>query len=380
MQVHIRETATKGDLKRFVKFPDTLYRGCPQWVPAMRADEYLTLSKKINPAFKHCEAKYFLAYAGNKVVGRVAAIINHNANHDWGHRTVRFGWFDFIDDYEVSGALLDAVANWGLEKGMDKISGPLGFSDMDKEGLLVDGFENLPSITTLYNFPYYPVHYEKYGLLKDIDWLQKRFNVPPAVPDKLKQYSSIVAERSKIHYYIPRNKRELKTRGLGIFEAMNESFLPLYEYTPLNRAQMDAYIKQYLMIVNTDLCCFVVDENEKMVAFAVTIPSLSKAVQRTKGRLFPFGFIHLLRGLKKYDDIEMSFIGVIPEYQNKGLNAMIFSKLHQTFIDYGAKRVYTNPQLETNKAVLALFDYYESEPYMRRRCYSKKLESNVVLQ
>lgn len=227
----------------------------------------------------------------------------------------------------------------------------------------------MPSITTLYNFSYYPDHFERYGLGKEIDWIQKRFAVPEAVPEKLKQYSTIISERYKVHIYNPKTKRELKKRAHEIFDALNESFLPLHEFTRLNDKQISGYLKQYLPFLNLDLCCFIVDEKDKMVGFAVTMPSLSKAMQHAKGHLFPFGFIPLLRALKRYDDIEMYFIGVVPEFQGKGLNAMIFSKLHQAFIEYKVKRVYTNPQLETNKAVIALFDYYESEPYMLRRCY-----------
>lgn len=374
MSLQIREVVGNRDLKKFIVFPDILYKNDPNWVPALRADELATLKKSVNPAFRHCEARYFLALRDGEVVGRIAAIINHNANDDWNVKSMRFGWYDFIDDFEVSELLMNRVKQWALEKGMTKLVGPLGFSDMDKEGLLVEGFENLPSITNLYNAEYYIAHYERMGFAKEVDWIQRRFGVPAEVPEKLQKFSDIVSERFNVRYFLPKTRKELAKRGRCIFNALNDSFVPLYEFTRLNDKQIDAYLKQYIPFINTDLCCLILDEEDNMVAFAITLPSLSRVMQKIKGKLFPFGFIHLLRALKRYEHIDMYMIGIVPQYQNKGLNAMIFNKLHKAYIDYGVKEVISNPQLENNRAVISLFDDYDSELFMRRRCYFLKIE------
>lgn len=369
MSIEIVKVTNQKLLKVFIHFPEMLYKDSPLWVPSLIADEYNNLEKKINPAFKHCEADYFLAYKNGKVAGRIAAIINNNANSDWNQRNVRFGWIDFIDDYEVSKALLDTVADWGVSRGMVTMNGPLGFSDMDKEGMLVEGFENIPSITTIYNYPYYPKHLEKYGLVKEIDWYQRKFKVPELVPEKLSKYDKIVQSRYKVRVFDSKRGRDFKAKGYEMFNVLNNSFSVLYEFTRLNERQIRLYINQYFPFINRKLVCFVVNEKEEVVAFAVTMPSLSKAVKSAKGKLFPFGFIKMLKALRKNDFIEMYMIGIVPEYQNKGLNAVIFNHLHSNFIKLGVKEVVTNPQLETNTSVISLFDYYDSTPYMTRRCY-----------
>ncbi len=373
MSLSIVEVLTTKQLKSFIKFPEKLYKKHPLWVPALFADEMTTLRKDKNPAFEHCEARYFLAYKEGEIVGRVAAIINHNANTDWKEENIKFGWIDFIDDYEVSKALLDSVAQWGRERGMNGIQGPLGFSDMDKEGLLVEGFENLPSITTLYNYHYYQDHILKYGLEKEIDWFQRKFVVPDRVPEKLAQFDKIVKNRYGVKVFNPRSVRDIRKRAHEIFDALNSSFSVLYEFTELNKKQVDLYIGQYIPFLNKHLVSIVLDKNDKVIAFAITMPSLSKAVQKAKGRLFPFGFIHMVRALYNLDFVEMYMIGIVPEYQNKGINAVIFNHIHENFIKYGVKEVVTNPQLETNTAVISLFDDYKSTPYMTRRCFYRKL-------
>lgn len=373
MTLIINEVKSSKQLRQFITFPEKLYRHHPLWVPSLIGDEIKTLRKDKNPAFYHCKARYFLAIKDGKIVGRIAGILNINANKDWKEENIKFGWFDFIDDYEVSGALLDKISQWGKEEGLKNIQGPLGFSDMDKEGMLVEGFENIPSITTLYNFPYYEQHLEKYGLVKEIDWIQRKFKVPESVPAKLKQFSNIVQQRYSVSVLNPKTKKDLKKKAHQIFDALNASFSVLYEFTKLNTKQIDDYIDQYFPFMNKHLVCVVLDKNDKVVAFAITMPSLSNAMQKAKGRLFPFGFIHILKALKSTDFVEMMMIGVVPEYQNKGINAVIFNYLHERFIELGVKEVVTNPQLETNKAVISLFDYYESTPYMRRRCYIMSL-------
>ena len=373
MSVLIKEVISKKELKGFIAFPEKLYKDCPNWVNALWTDEYQTLLKDKNPAFEFCEAWYFLAVKENEVVGRVAAIINHHANRDWNENHMRFGWLDFIDDYEVSTALIGKVESLAKEKGMSAVSGPFGFSDMDREGLLVSGFENLGSLTTLYNFPYYQEHLEKLNYVKDADWSQLEFEVPDKVPEKFRKYSDIVQKRYGIRILHPKSRRELKCYGRGLLEALNKSFVPLYGFTPLNSGQIESYVSQYLPMIKPDLICIILDKHDTVVGFAVTMPNLSNALKKSKGKLFPFGFIHLLRALNNFELVDLLMIGVVPEYHHKGLNAIIFNHLNSNLIKLGTKRVIANPQLEKNTAVRNLFDYYPHRDYMVRRCFIKEL-------
>lgn len=373
--VSISRVKTKRDLNSFIKFPEQLYANHPLWVPPLRMDEKNTL-KRSAPAFKHCEAEYFLAYKEGKVAGRVAAIINHLANKDWNDTVVRFGWIDFIDDYEVSSALIKAVLEWGKSKGMTKIKGPLGFSDMDKEGLLVEGYENLPSITCIYNYPYYVTHLEKMGFVKDADWIQDIIDVPEQLPEKLARFEDVIKERYGYKVMYPKRNSEYRKRGLEIFDVMNSSFTNLYEYSRLNDEQIKDYVNQYLPFVDRDLICILLDEKDEIIGFAVTIPSLSQAFRKAKGKLFPFGFIHILKALKGDDGLlEALMIGIKPEHQGKGLNAVIFSHVFRGAKKYGMKKMVTNPRLETNSRAFRIFDYFNPQLYMRRRCYKADLST-----
>ncbi len=373
MSIIIKEVRGQRDLRKFVKFPEKLYAGHPLWIAPLRFDEYNTL-KKSNPAFEHCEARYFLAYRNDTIVGRVAAIINHKANSEWKEKNIRFGWLDMIDDLEVTRALLDAVKQWGLEKGMETMNGPWGFSDMDKEGLLVEGYENIPSMTVLYNYPYYGEHLEKLGFDKEVDWIQRRLIIPSEVPAKLTQFDNIIREKFGVSVVVPRTKKDIKRRAEEIFAVLNDAYAPLHEFTRLTPRQIKLYIGQYIPFINKDMVCVIVDKDDKVVGFAITMPSLSKALQKAKGKLFPFGFIHLLKALRKFDTVECYLVGAIPEYQNRGLNALIFNYLHSNYIRMGFYDLVSNPQLEHNTAVQRMFDYYETEPYMRRRCYKTNIK------
>lgn len=377
MTLTIREVKTKRELKAFIAFPEKLYKNNPNWVHALWMDEYDTLLKDKNPAFEYCDAWYFVAERDGKVVGRVAAIINHNANRDWNERNMRFGWLDFIDDFEVSSALMGKVEELASEKGLTAIHGPFGFTDMDREGMLVEGFEHMGSFTTLYNFPYYMEHLERLGYVKDADWHQRIFDVPESVPEKLKQYSRIIRQKYGVHVLIPESRKQLKGYAVGLFQALNKAFVPLYGFTPISDKQVNSYINQFISMINFDLVCLVLNEEDKVVAFAVTMPSLSVAMRKANGRLFPFGIFHILKALKNFETVDMLMIGIVPEYQNKGLNAVIFDHINSNFIKLGVKRVIANPQLETNKAVQSIFDYYEGKPYKTRRCYIKRSASAI---
>ncbi|MHC1690746.1 MAG: hypothetical protein AB9833_07920 [Bacteroidales bacterium] len=373
MPITILEVSSRKELKDFIAFPEKLYKDSQNWVNALWKDEYDTLLKDKNPAFEYCEAWYFVAKKGNETVGRVAAIVNHNANRDWNEKYMRFGWLDFVDDMEVSAALMGKVEELAVKMGMTAVNGPFGFTDMDREGMLVDGFENRGSFTTLYNFPYYRDHLERLGYLKDADWHQREYDVPGEVPDKLRQYSQIIKKRYNVRMLEPVSRKTLRKYGIGLFEAYNKAFVPLYGFSPLTQRQIESYVDQFLPMINFDLIAIVINNEDKVVAFAITMPNISLALKKCRGKLFPFGFLHILKALKSYEFVDMLMIGVVPEYQLKGLNAVIFDHLNTNFIKLGVKKVVANPQLDNNTAVQNIFDYYEGKPFMTRRCFIKEL-------
>lgn len=373
MKTTIREVRNRKDLRKFITFPEKLYQTCANWVPALIGDEFDTLGDK-NPALEFCERSYFLAERDGETVGRVAAIINHNANRDWKENVVRFGWIDFIEDLEVVRALTDQVAEWGRARGCVKIKGPLGFSDFDKEGLLVEGFEHLSPFTVIYNYPYYGPLLEAAGFSKDVDWTQKLVEVPDAIPPQF-QYTDLIEKRFGLHQVTGRSMKELGKRyGMEIFHLVNKAFAELYEFTPFSDKQIEGYVKAYLPILNKDFISIVVDADDQVAGFAFCVPSLSKAIKKAKGRLFPFGFIHLLWALRKNDSLDALMIGVLPEYQGKGASLLIFKQIHESCLKYGIKQMLANPQLETNYKVQSVFDdIYVTHEFQRRRSYVKSL-------
>ena len=366
----------KRDLKKFIHFPEKLYKNDKWWVPALISDEYATLQADKNPAFDYCEAKLWLALdpKGN-VVGRVAGIINHEANKRWNEQSARFGWIDFIEDQEVLDTMMEEVQKWAVEKGMTKIKGPLGFTDLDKEGLLVEGFEQLSPFTCIYNFPYYGPMLEKAGFTKDADWTQRIVTVPDEFPRMMK-LADAIAERAGVHVVQIKNKKELRKEADYLFRKVyNETFAPLYEFAPVNDRQIDQYINSYITILDKDVISIIHDKDERIVAFAITVPSLSKAVQKAKGRLFPFGIFPILKALHRNDTLEALMIGIHPDYQSKGLQVLLFKQIHENVIRRGhIKTLIMNPQLEENIKVQMIFDEYNPQPYMRRRSYFKELK------
>lgn len=358
-------------LLKFIRFPFKLYKNCPQWVPPFESDELSTLSEK-NPSLAFCERELYIARRDGKTVGRVAAIMNRKANEKWGEKVVRFGWIDFIEDIEVAKALVDKVAEWGKAHGAEKIKGPLGFTDMDREGLLVEGFENDSPFTVIYNYPYYGEYLERLGFRKDADWTQRVVELSDTLPPMFR-YADLVEKRYGLTIYRPENRRDMLAKGKEMFHVLNEAFAPLYEYSKLSEEQIDAYVKQYVPIMNRDLVALVQDAEGRIVGFCINMPSISKAVRKAKGRLFPFGFIPVLRALRRNDTIEALLIGVLPEYQGKGANVLIFKYIHENCIRLGIKRMLLNPQLEDNVKVQSLFGEYDPKPYMRRRSYVREL-------
>lgn len=377
MMTTVHKVTTSRELKKFARFNYKLYKDNPYSVPDLYSDILKTFSREKNPAFEFCEAEYFLAYQDGKIVGRVAAIINHKANATWGKKAVRFGWIDFIDDLDVSRALLKAVEQWGADKGMTTMEGPLGFTDMDAEGMLIDGFDELSTMATIYNYPYYPEHMEKLGLEKAIDWVEMKLKVPERLPEQYEKIARIVQQRLNLHVRKLRSVREIRRTGLGykIFDLVNEAYKPLFGYSEMTKAQIDRYINEYLPILDLSMVTLVEDSDNELVGVGISMASLSRALQKAKGRLWPFGWWHLLKALfiKRPPILDLLLIAIKPEYQGKGVNAMMFADLIPIYIKHGFEWGETNPELEVNDKIQSQWHYLENRIHKRRRCYTKRL-------
>jgi GNAT superfamily N-acetyltransferase len=374
VDLQVSEITTLNELKSFIHFPFELYKGNPYWVPTIQFDELNTLRRDKNPAFDHCEARYWLAYRGGKIVGRVAAILNRRHFEKWGQRYLRFGWIDFIDDPKVSEALMMRVETWANETGMTAVHGPLGFSDLDREGMLVEGFNELSTLATLYNHPYYPQHMEKLGYAKDADWMEYEFSVPPEPNETIARIADISLRRNKLKILELHHKKELLPYAKRLFGLLEDEYKHLYGTVPLTEKQIESYINQYFGFVTPDFVPIVMDQNDRMVAFGIVMPSLSLALQKSKGQLFPFGFVHLLKALKKNDRADLYLVAVRSDYQGKGVNAILMNKMHGVFNKLGIKKVESNPELETNQNVQGQWKHYEKRQHKRRRVYIKHLE------
>ncbi|MCI5662878.1 MAG: N-acetyltransferase [Mediterranea sp.] len=377
MAVTIKKVSTRRELERFIRFNYELYKGNPYSVPDLYDDMLNTFSKTKNAAFEFCEADYFLAYKEGRLVGRIAAIINHKANDTWGKKEVRFGWVDFVDDAEVSQALFDAVAEWGHQRGMTHLQGPLGFTDFDAEGMLVEGFDQLSTMATIYNYPYYPQHMERMGFAKDVDWVEFKIYVPEAIPDKYRRIAELIQRKYNLKIKKFTSARDIREQyGQAIFQLMNEAYSPLYGYSALSQRQIDQYVKMYLPILDLRMVTLVTDADDNLVAVGISMPSLAEALQRAHGRLLPWGWYHLLKTLilKKYPKmLDLLLVAVKPEYQNKGVNALLFADLIPVFQQLGFEYAESNPELEANGKVQAQWDYFKTEQHKRRRCYIKPL-------
>ncbi len=379
--ITIKKVETPKDLKRFIEFHYDLYKGNEYDAPVLFSDDWATLSKDKNAAFEFCESEYYLAYKDGKIVGRVAAIINNKANERWKRRCVRFGWIDFIDDINVTRALLQAVEDYGRKKGMEEIVGPLGFTDMDPEGMLIHGFDQLGTLATIYNYPYYPQHIEQLGgFEKDNDYVEYKLFIPKEVPERYAKISSMIEKRYNLHVK-KLTRHEVFKEGYGkkVFNVLNESFRNIYLYSELTDRQIQQYINMYMPMADLNLFTVIEDWNEephKVVGVGLTLPSLSKALQKCrKGRLLPFGWWHLLRAIKwhKTKIVDLYLVGILPEYRKKGANALLFSDLIPHYINYGFEWGETNVEMETNANVQSQWSVLDSELHKRRRCYKKKL-------
>lgn len=379
--IEIKKVESRRDLCKFIDFHNELYKGNPYHVPNLYFDEMNTFRKDKNAAFDFCEAEYFMAYRDGKVVGRVAAIINHSANKKWERESVRFGWIDFVDDIEVSKALLKAVEDYGKSKGMKEIVGPLGFTDMDPEGMLLYGYDQLGTQATAYNYPYYPEHMDCMGgWEKDNDYVEYKLYVPEEMPEKYATIAKMIQKRYNLQVKKLKRNEIYGENGYGrkIFQVVNETFKDLYGYSKLTDRQIEQYVKMYLPMADLDLITIIEDWNtpdHKVVGVGISIPSLARALQKCGGKLFPFGWWHILRALKfhKTEVVDLLLVGVLPEYRQKGANALLFYDLIPHYQRLGFKWGETHVEMETNMKVQGQWQYLNREIHKRRRCYKKDI-------
>lgn len=368
-------TPTRSQIKEYVKWGIELYKGNDCFVPPLIVDEIATLSPDKNPAFEHCRAQMFIARRDGKPVGRITAIINDLVNERSGQKDMRFGWVDFVDDPEVVDALFEAASEWGRSQGCTSIVGPMGFSDMDHEGMLIEGFDEMGTMATIYNYPYYPKHMERMGFAKDVDWVEYRMTVPDAIPDKYKRIADIVARKYNLRVVKYTSRKKLKDEyGHALFDLINEAYDQLYGYSPLTKAEVDHYINEYLGILRLDDVSVVVDADDKLVAAGITMPSLSKALRASGGKFLPMGWYHLLRAIQGHVDVvDLMLVAVKPEYQSKGVNAILFADLIPRYIANGYRWAESNLELEGNENVQRQWEYFERRQHRRRRAWRKSL-------
>lgn len=375
--IEIRKVETKAEMKKFCRFNWELYKDNKYAVPELVEDQMDTFSET-NPAREFCDAVFFLAYKGNEVVGRVAGIINNKANKTWGTNCVRFGWIDFVDDEEVSRKLIEAVEKWGKEHGKTEIQGPLGFTDFDREGMLIEGFEELGTMATYYNHPYYPKHMEALGFEKESDWVERLLTVPreTGVPERLSRIANLVKTKYNLKVVKFDSAKEIKNEyGQKIFELINEAYAPLFGYSALSEKQVDKYVNTYLSFLDLKLVTLVTEQNGRLVAVGVSMPSLSEALRKAKGSLLPFGWWHMLKALKwkKPKVLDLLLVAVSADYQGKGINSILFDDLIPIYISEGYEYVETNPELEENTKVQSQWIYFEQRQHKRRRCFKKEI-------
>jgi len=373
--IEIREVTTKKELRSYVEFPNKLYKDVPQYIPPMYGDEMSDWDRSKNPAFEYCDAKCFLAYRGGEIVGRIGAIHSRKSNEKWNTNRLRFTQVDFIDDFEVSSALFAAVEAWAADMGCTEVHGPLGFTDLDREGLLVDGFDRKSMFITYYNHPYYVEHLERLGYTKDVDWIEYLIQVPydEASTARLQKLSDYVLRHSKLHVVNLSSRRQIRPYIRKVFELLNVAYADLYSTVELSQRQIMRYADKFLPIINPKLVCLVADKDDNLVAFGVSAPSMASALKKSGGKLFPTGFIGVLRSLRKNDTLDLFLIAVSPEYRRSGVNAVLMNHVLKGCHEMGIKLAETGPQLEENANVLSQWKTFEKEQHKRRRCFIKTL-------
>lgn len=374
--VEIREVRSRADLRRFVNYPNVLYKDVPQFIPAMYGDDLDDWNPKKNPAFSYSEAKCWLAWRDGKVVGRIGAILSKRANEKWGLKRMRFTQVDFIDDFEVSSALFGAVEDFARRKGCTEVHGPLGFTDLDREGMLVEGFDRRSMFITYYNHPYYNDHLRRLGYGKDVDWVEMLIDVPydERTVTRMDKLAERVMRFSNLHIAEVKSRRDYKPLVEKVFELVNTAYSGLYGTVPLDERQIKRYARKFIPLINPDLACFVLDEQERLVGFGVSAPSMADALKKCGGRLFPLGFIGVLRALRVNDALDLFLVAVVPEYQNKAVNAILMNHVLKGCHKMGITKAETGPQLETNHQVQSQWNFFKTEQHKRRRCYVKALD------
>lgn len=373
MSITVKRISNKKDIKKFVKFPMDLYKGNEFFVPSIIKDEMSNFDPELNHVFKNADCWLFLAYRGNKIVGRIAAMINHIEVKEQHRAKMRFGWLDMIDDLEVTKALLDQVHAIGKEHSLEYAEGPVGFTLMDKAGMLIHGFDEVATMITWYNHPYYKEHMEQLGYTKSAEWVEFKFIPPNPIPERFHKFADLIAKRYGLHQLKFKNIKEVDPFVDAMFELLNQTYSQLSTFVPIQQYQIDLYREKYLPLINPDFLECVVDDDGVLVAFAITMPSFSEALQKANGKLFPFGFLHLLKAKKKNKKAAFYLIGIHPKLQGKGVTAMMFRNVTQNFMDYGIEICETNPELEDNVAVQALWKDYNPELHKRRRIYRKNI-------
>lgn len=374
MSVTIKQVKTKGDLKKFIDFPNKMYKKVEPYVPFLFTDEMATFTPKKNPAYEFCETKLFLAYRDKKIVGRIAGLINHAANKKWGETAIRFTRFDFIDDFEVSSALFNEVVKWGKECGFNKIMGPMGFTDMDHEGMLIEGFDETNLSITFYNYPYYITHMEKLGLIKDVDWVEYQIKVGKQNDEKFKKLTDYLMTRNGFELVEYTDRKVLAKDAQEAFKVIDVAFSVLHGSVPLTDAVINKALADYIPLVNLKYICSIKDKEGKIAGFAVLVPSIAKALKKSNGRMLPFGMFRMLKALKgKNDTLEMFFVAVLPEYQSKGLPAIMMYQLTRMCVENGVKICETGPELEENEAVRSFWKNFDARQHRRRRCWKKEI-------
>ncbi len=373
MAIELKEVKTKKDLKKFVLFPYKHYKNSKFWIPPMIRGEMETLRPETNPAFEHCEAVFFLACKNGRTVGRISGIINHGFVEQWGKKYARFCWFDFTDDKEVSRSLLRTVEKWALSQGMEGIMGPIGFSTFERQGILVKGFEEMPTFSGVYNYEYYPEHLEAHGYGKEIDYVEYEVKVPKEVPEKALRIRDLVVRRYKLRSLKVKTTKELLPYADSVFRVINAAYKPLFGFVQLTEKQIAYFVKRYFSYVMPEYTTAVLNENDEVLGFQISMPSLSKAFQKARGKLWPFGFYHLMKAMRKPERLDVLLVGVHPDHQNKGVNAIFMTDLTQIAIDKGIQYAESNSELEENVKVQNFWRYFDTRQHRRTRIYFKNL-------
>ena len=372
----VREVTSDKDLRKFIEFPIKLYKDSNYYVPPLASEEYETFRRDKNPAYEYCDTRLFLAYKDGQIAGRICVLHNKRYNEVWNTKRLRFTRFDFIDDFEVSKALMDKALEYACEFGLNEIHGPIGFSDFDKQGMLVEGFDEINMFVTPYNYEYYLEHMERLGYAKDVDWIEYLINLPEKIDERICRVGEIALRRNKLRVMQLRKMKDVLPIAYKVFDVLYQAYKDLYGYIPLNEKQIDMYINQFISFLTPDFISIILNEQDEPVSVGIVMPSIVKAMQRNKGHLFPFGFIPVLRDMNKktLERVEFLLIGTLPEYQHKGINAIIINDINEKLLQKRhVKYAETGPMLESNDKIHSMWKHFDKRQHKRRRCYIKEV-------